>query len=136
MKRREFIAGLSGTCVWPLAGYAQHLELRRVGVLVGGAEKDPEQVSRLAAIQRSLRDFGWIEGRNFKIDVRYTPGDENRTQTIARELIELRPDVILAATTTVALTVQKATSTIPIVFVVVSDPIRERLGAKPPSAGC
>ena len=61
MRRREFIAGLSGTCVWPLAGYAQHLELRRVGVLVGGAEKDPEQVSRLAAFQRSLRDFGWIE---------------------------------------------------------------------------
>ena len=135
MKRREFIAGLSGTCVWPLAGYAQHLELRRVGVLVGGAEKDPEQVSRLAAFQRSLRDFGWIEGRNFKIDVRYTPGDENRTQTIARELIELRPDVILAATTTVASTVQKATSTIPIVFVVVSDPIGSGLVQNLPRPG-
>jgi putative ABC transport system substrate-binding protein len=135
MKRREFIAGLCGTCVWPLAGHAQHLELRRVGVLVGGVEKDPEQVSRLAAFQRSLRDFGWSEGRNFKIDIRYTPGDENRTQTIAKELIELRPDVILVATTTVASTVQKATSTIPIVFVVVSDPIGSGLVQNLPRPG-
>ena len=134
--RRQFITLLGGAvAAWPLAARTQQPELRRVGVLVGGAEKDPEQVSRLAAFQQSLRDFGWIEGRNFKIDIRYTPGDENRTQTIAKELIDLKPDVILAATTTVASTFQKATSTIPIVFVVVSDPIGSGLVQTLPRPG-
>jgi putative tryptophan/tyrosine transport system substrate-binding protein len=109
---------------WPLAARAQQGErVRRIAALIGGSETDPEQRQRAAAFRQALRELGWIEGRNITIDGRYTAGEGARVQALARELIELRYEVILAATTTVVAALREGTRTIPIVFVVVSDPV-------------
>ena len=124
MNRRGFIAGLGATAAWPIAGRAQQGErLRRIAALIGGAENDPEQIGRIKALRESLHNLGWVEDRNVKIDVRYTAGDAARTQALAKELIDAKPDVIIAATTAAASALKTNTRISPIVFVVVSDPI-------------
>jgi putative ABC transport system substrate-binding protein len=125
MGRREFVALLGGAAaVWPLAARAQQASgMRRVGVLMGYAENDPEAKVFFAGFTQRLAELGWVEGRNLRMDVRWAPGSVDRMRTFARELVELQPDVILANSTPVTAALQRETRTIPIVFAVASDPV-------------
>jgi putative ABC transport system substrate-binding protein len=125
MKRREFIAGLAGAAaVWPVTAGAQQLDrTRRIGMLIGTADDDPEMKSRLVAFRQGLERRGWSEGRNLQTDTRFAAGKSNQYQTLAKELVALQPDVIIAHTTPVVEAVRKESGTIPIVFVTVSDPV-------------
>src|SRR5262249_623087 len=119
VKRREFITLLGGTLAWPLAARAQ--QLRRVGALINSAADDAMYQSRVAGFRRSLRSLGWIEGKNLQLDIRWGELDLETTQRRAAELAALAPDVILASGTGGLAAMQRATRTIPIVFVQVSD---------------
>jgi putative ABC transport system substrate-binding protein len=124
MKRREFITLLGTAAAWPFAARAQQGErMRRIGMLIGSAEDDPEMKSRLAAFRRGLERRGWSEGRNVRIDTRFAAGSANQYQPLAKDLLALQPDVILAHTTPVVEALRQERSAIPIVFVTVSDPI-------------
>ena len=126
MKRRQFITLLGGAATWPLAARAQQPErLRRVGVLMNGAATETIPQSYVAAFVRELSQLGWSEGRNLRIDVRWNAGDAALARIYAAQLIGLTPDVILTASTTNLTVVQQATSTIPVVFVQVSDPVEQ-----------
>jgi putative tryptophan/tyrosine transport system substrate-binding protein len=124
MKRREFIAGLGGVPVWSLAARAQQPErMRRVGVLIGGNEGDPERQAFVATFRKALQDLGWTEGRNFRIDLRWAASDESRARTYAAELVALNPDAIFGDNTFVIEELKKATRGLPIIFARVGDPI-------------
>ena len=124
MRRREFISMLGGAVAWPLVANAQQAErMRRVGVLSAVAENDASEQRRQAAFRRRLDELGWKGGRNIQIDYRWSAGDADRLQVFAKELVELKPDLILAETTPAAQAILAETRTIPIVFVVVSDPV-------------
>jgi putative ABC transport system substrate-binding protein len=125
LRRREFITSLGGAAVaWPLKARAQRTErMRRIGVLVGSAESDPESVPRVTAFERGLTELGWVSGRNVLMDYRWAAGEYAHMQVLAKELVELQPDVLLASSTPVVAALARETGTIPIVFVVVSDPI-------------
>ena len=100
MKRREFMTLVGGAAVaWPLAARAQQ-RTRRIGVLMGLAEDDPESRSRLAALARALQDLGWIEGHNIGTDYRWAAGDIERTHILATELVRSAPDAIVVNTPT------------------------------------
>jgi hypothetical protein len=119
MRRRQFIAAIGGAAAWPLAARAQQ-GVRRVGVLTAAAEAT-------AILPRGLREelpkLGWIEGRNLRLDVRGGDYKTDRYRTFAAELVNLRPDVIVTAGTPATTAVQQLTQTIPIVFLVVGDPL-------------
>ena len=125
MRRREVIALLGGTAAaWPLTARAQQQErMRRIGVLMGFAESDPAAQSWLAAFRKSLTQLGWSEGNNLRIEVRWGAADPDRIRTLAKELVDLRPDAIFNQTTPVTDALARVTQTIPIVFVYVADPI-------------
>jgi putative tryptophan/tyrosine transport system substrate-binding protein len=125
MKRRKFITLLGGAAAaWPLAARAQqHDKMRRIGIIVGYAEGDREGKVDVAGFQEELQNLGWTEGRNIRIDYRWTSGDPARAKDYAEELVALKPDVILVNSTLVLRAVRKDTGTIPIVFVVVGDPV-------------
>ena len=122
MRRREFIAGLGGTVVWPVAARAQE-RLRHIGVLVVSAKDDPDTAARVAGFRQGLERLGWVEGRNIRIDYRYAAGQTDRFQPLAQELIALQPEAILAHSTPIAAALQRESRTIPIVFTNVSDPV-------------
>jgi putative tryptophan/tyrosine transport system substrate-binding protein len=124
MKRREFVTFLGGAAaVWPLAARAQQPDgMRRIGVLMALAEDDPETKARLSAFRQGLEKRGWSEGRNVRIDYRFAPASA-QAQVLAKDLVALQPDVILAHSTPVTAALQRESRTIPIVFAVVSDPI-------------
>ena len=135
MRRREFIAGLGGTAAaWSLAARAQQPSTRRIGVLMAFAESDPQAQARVAAFQKGLGELGWFEGRNIHIDTRWAP-DAERTRLLARELVALKPDVIVAHTTPAARAVQQETRAIPLVFVGVADPVGAGFAASLPWPG-
>jgi putative ABC transport system substrate-binding protein len=124
VNRRDFITRLGGAAATgPFGARAQQIDpMKRVGVLVGLAASDPEMQLWLAAFRRGLESFGWSEGRNVRIDYRYyTTADQ--VQVFAKELLSLRPDVILAEGTSTVATLKRQSHAIPIVFVAVSDPI-------------
>ncbi len=124
MKRREFIMLMGAAAVSPVAAQAQQTERpRRVSVLLGVPENDPETKSRVRAFRLGMRDAGWVEGRNVQIDYRYAGTDRDAIKKHVAELIRLAPDVIVANTTPVMALLRPATNTIPIVFVVVNDPV-------------
>jgi putative tryptophan/tyrosine transport system substrate-binding protein len=124
MKRREFIVGLGGAAAWPLTVRAQQDErVRRIGVLMTYDESDPLAKSGLPAFTQSLADLGWVVGRNVRMDIRYAGADISRIRALARELVSLQPDIILAYATPATIALQRETRTIPIVFVNVTDPI-------------
>src|SRR5262245_27250882 len=126
MRRREFIAFLSrATVAWPLIARAQSDQVRRIGVLVGLAEDDPQMKTRLAGFRQGLERRGWLEGRNVRIDYRFAPSGPDHYKPLAKELIALRPEVILAHSTPIATALQRESREIPIVFVSVSDPIAQ-----------
>jgi len=124
MIRREFITLLGGAAVtWPLAARAQ--QPRRVGVLMGFPATDSVAEAYLAAFVQALRQFGWIEGQNLRIDIRWNAGGAALGQTYAAQLIGLQPEVILASTTKNLEVIREATTTVPVVFVQVSDPVAQ-----------
>jgi putative ABC transport system substrate-binding protein len=124
LRRREFIAGLGCAAVWPLAARAQQGgRVRRIGVLMGPDENDPEGKRRYSAFTQALADAGWTDGRNVRIDLRWGGDDTNRIRASAQELVSLQPDIILAASTPATVAVQRETRTIPIVFASVNDPV-------------
>ena len=124
MRRREFITALGGAAVWPLAARAQQPErMRRIGVLMGWPESDARARSYLAAFRGALAKLGWMEGSNIRIELRWGAADADRMRTFAKELVDLRPDAIFGQTTPAISALARETRTIPIVFVLVSDPI-------------
>src|SRR6516165_3254928 len=129
MRRREFIKLLGNTAVaWPLSlgaaawGQASQ-QIRRVGVLLPFGENDAEAKNRLKQFRLGMRDLDWIEGRNVLIDFRFAGGNSESIKRSVEELIKAAPEVILSYSTAGLAAVRRATSTIPIVFVNVSDPL-------------
>ena len=124
MKRREFITLLGGAAAaWPIAARAQQPErMRRIGVLMTLAADDPEAATRIGAFLQGMQEFGWTIGRNIRIDYRWSP-DVNSIFRYATELVALAPDVILANANPSVVALQRATPSIPIVFVAVTDPV-------------
>ena len=122
--RRKFIIALGGTAfMWPLAAQAQQPgQMRRIGVL-SAAANDPEDQARLAAFLQGLQQLGWTDGRNVHIDIRSAAGNANDTHKYATELVALAPDVILSIGSPGLAALLEATSTVPIVFVIVPDPV-------------
>ena len=124
MRRREFIAGLGSAAAWTVMAHAQQSDRRRrVGVLMGADENDPEAKARFSEFMKELAESGWTEGRNLQIDIRRAGANADRARVYAKELVALEPDVLLAQTTGPTAALQQETKTIPIVFVGVSDPI-------------
>jgi putative ABC transport system substrate-binding protein len=136
LRRREFITLLGGAAVaWPVVARAQQPGgMRRIGVLMGLAEDDPEAKARLAAFRQGLEKRGWSEGRNLRIDIRFGPAGA-QLQVLAKELVALQPDVILAHSTPVTAALQRESRTIPIVFAAVADPIGSGFIASLPQPG-
>ena len=128
--RREFIAGLGGAALWPLAARAQQPDrMRRIGVLMAGDPTDPENQNRTKALEAGLRDLGWISGLNLKIDYRWMLADASRFRTEAAELVAAKSELIVATNTSALVAAQRATDTIPIVFNSVTDPVAQGLVA-------
>jgi putative tryptophan/tyrosine transport system substrate-binding protein len=124
MRRREFIAGLGSAAACPRAAGAQDGERpRRVGVLMGWDENDPEAKVWLSGFVRGLAGLGWTEGRNLRIDVRWAAGSIDRARMLAKELVDRQPDVIFADSTPQASALHDETRTIPVVFALVADPV-------------
>jgi putative tryptophan/tyrosine transport system substrate-binding protein len=124
MRRRDFITLIGGAAAtWPLAARAQRV--RRVGMLLGLAENDPEAINRVKAFRLGMRDLGWVEGRNVQIDYRFVGNNPESINKNVTELVRLAPDVIVANTTRVMAALQPATSTIPIVFVMLNDAVNQ-----------
>jgi putative ABC transport system substrate-binding protein len=112
LRRREFIAGLCGAAAWPLtAGAQQDGQARRVAVLASG----DLYIAIVRAVLQELRELGWIEGRNLRLDVRFGDSDIKRTSAFAAELVKLAPDAIFAAGGVAVDAVQQETRTIPII---------------------
>jgi putative tryptophan/tyrosine transport system substrate-binding protein len=127
MRRRQFISLLGGAAAtWPVAARTQQAGgARRVGVLMNGDENDPETKTYLAAFGQGLRNLGWIEGQNLHIDLRWNVGVAERTRTFATELLRLSPDVILAAGTPSLTALLRQGPAMPIVFMLISDPLAQ-----------
>jgi putative tryptophan/tyrosine transport system substrate-binding protein len=124
MRRRDFIAGLFGTAAWPLAARAQQpAPVRRIGVLMALDEHDPEGKVWLSRFTQGLADLGWADGRNLRMDVRWAAGNVDRIRMFAKELVDLQPDVILSQSTPVTTALKRETQSIPVIFVIVSDPV-------------
>ena len=124
-KRRKWLLELGvGALAAPIHSFAQQSDrVRRIGVLMGYAEGDHEARLRLAAFKEGLAVLGWIEGRNLKIETLWGIGDAKRAMTLAKELVNLKPDVILSNTTPATAAIQREAGAIPVVFTVVSDPV-------------
>jgi putative ABC transport system substrate-binding protein len=124
MNRRAFIAGFGGAVAWPLAVRAQQAEgVRRIGYLSGVGALATEERARGATLVQALHQLGWTDGRNIKIDYRWSDGTPERTRKYAAELVALRPDLIFAFGTATMSPLLAATRTVPIVFVQVADPV-------------
>jgi putative ABC transport system substrate-binding protein len=125
MRRREFITVLGGAAVaWPLTARAQQAErARRIGVLYSLAEDDPESVARRAAFEQALKQLGWTNGGNLRIDYRWAGNDPELIHKFVAELIASAPDVILTSGSIVVGPMVRATLDIPIVFLQVIDPV-------------
>jgi putative ABC transport system substrate-binding protein len=124
MNRRDLITLLGGAAAWPIAARAQQAaQVRRIGMLIGYAENDPETQARLLAFRQGLDHLGWTEGRTVLIDYRFAPASPDQAQHLAKELVALRPDVLVGNSTPATAALLSETRTIPIVFVGVSDPL-------------
>src|ERR1700694_4533207 len=138
MRRREFITLISGAAVaWPRTARAQQPErLRRIALFMNLPQDDDWSKRCIAAFQQGLAGLGWIEGRNVHIDYRWATTDPRSIPISVAELVALAPDVILTSATEALAACQKATSTIPIVFVSVSDPVGQGFVTSLERPGC
>jgi ABC-type uncharacterized transport system substrate-binding protein len=126
MRRREFITLVGSAVALPLTAYAQKPDGVRLGVLMPFATTDAQSKLDAAALVGQLKELGWTEGRNLRIDYRWAAGHAEQMQASAKELVAQQPDVIFCRSTPVTAALLKQTRTIPIVFVMVSDPVGER----------
>ena len=124
IRRREVLTLGGAAAAWPLAARAQQGErMRRIGVLVASAEDELDIQARLAGFRQGIEKLGWSQGRNVLIDTRFAAGRADQHQMLAKELVALQPDVILAQSPPITAALQRESRAIPIVFVSVSDPI-------------
>jgi putative tryptophan/tyrosine transport system substrate-binding protein len=125
IRRRELLVTLgSATVAWPLSARAQNKRARRIGVLMGYAENDPDARAWYAAFREGLQKLGWAEGGNTQIDTRWaTPDNAELMRSFAKELVALEPDLLLSSTTPTTSALLQQTRTIPIVFAIVADPV-------------
>ena len=137
MRRRTFIAALGGAAAWPLVARAQQPErMRRIGVLMGWPESDPEARSERGAFVKELQKLGWLDGRNLRIDTRWAnPADPESMHRYAKELVALQPDLILSHSTPATAALLQETRTIPVIFGIVADPIGSGFVASFPRPG-
>jgi putative tryptophan/tyrosine transport system substrate-binding protein len=128
MRRREFITLLCGAAAWPLAARGQQPErIRRIGMLLGLAD-DSEQQARLSVFRQTLQRLGWTEGLNLSINYRWAPKDAAQARAFAKELADLRPDLIFTQTTPATVAAKEVVAgSIPIIFVQVGDPVVSKL---------
>jgi putative tryptophan/tyrosine transport system substrate-binding protein len=128
MNRRRFITLLGGAAAWPLAARAQQSDrIRRLGVLLVGAENDSRLETRFSWFTKGLGELGWTDGRNVRMDVRWAAGNPDRMRMFASELIDQQPDVIIVNSPVITREVQRQTQTIPIIFMGAGDPASLRL---------
>jgi putative tryptophan/tyrosine transport system substrate-binding protein len=126
VKRREFITLLGGAAAaWPLAARAsqQDERVRHIAVFLGLAENNPASISGVQHLRDALAELGWTDGKNVRFTYRYADGNPTRARALAKEIVEVRPDLIVAHTTPVVAALQNATSKLPIVFVSIPDPV-------------
>ena len=124
MRRREFIIVLGSAAAWPLAAHAQQRDrMKKIGVLWGLAENDNVYELYLSTFKQRLQDLGWIDGRNVRVEYRFTGGVTERIRVAAQELVALAPDVIFATTNPAVAALLQETRTVPIVFTLVSDSV-------------
>jgi putative tryptophan/tyrosine transport system substrate-binding protein len=136
IRRRTFIAGLGSAAAWPVVARAQQPDrMRRVGVLIGFDESDSEAHRWLSGFTEAAAQLGWTDGLKLRIDLRWAADDVDRARFLAKELVALRPDVILSASTFATAALQRETRTVPIVFTVVADPIGEGFVVSLPRPG-
>jgi putative ABC transport system substrate-binding protein len=127
VRRREFITLLGGAgAAWPIAARAQQGQrVRRIGVLIGRSERDPEGQEWSAALERGLKELGWTPDQTAFIDYRWQTSDLSQRTVFVNEIIARRPDILVASTTQYLVAARNATRTIPIVFVAVADPVAQ-----------
>jgi putative ABC transport system substrate-binding protein len=136
MKRRDFITLMGGAAAWPLGARAQQGDrMRRIGVLLPIDENDPEGKAQLSGFTQRLAELGWTDGRNLRMDVRWAAGNVDRMRLLAKELVDLAPDVIISIGTPATAALQRETRTIPIVFAIVGDPVGSGFVANLPRPG-
>src|SRR3974390_2365893 len=125
MRRREFITLVGGTAAaWPLGAHAQQGDrMRRLGILMAGAESDPKYQADVAVFREGLQKLGWMDGQNIRIEVRWAGFNPETMRRYAKELIALQPDLILSNDTPTTATLLQQTRTVPIVFATVADPV-------------
>jgi putative ABC transport system substrate-binding protein len=127
VQKRRFLRLLGGALAWPALAFPQQGATRRVGVLVPLAESDAEAQREIAAFRDELRILGWIEGKNLRLEVRWGGGEPARIREFAKEIVAAKPDVILTRATPPTKAVLAETRSIPVVFVVVADPVGDGL---------
>lgn len=124
MSRRELLALFGGAALsWSGAAAAQQTKLPRIGVLLASQENDQDLQARVAAFRKGLEELGWMDGRSVRVDYRFGEGRSERFQSLAKELVALQPDAIVAQSPPVVAAVQRETDAIPIVFLDVFDPV-------------
>jgi ABC-type uncharacterized transport system substrate-binding protein len=124
MKPREFMVLVGGAAAWPFAASGEQPErVRCIGLLIPYPESDAQNQSRVKAFKLSLQQFGWTIGRSIHVDYRWAAGDDQTVHRLAKELVQLAPDVIVSQSTPSTRALKGATSSIPIVFVQVTDPV-------------
>ena len=121
MRRREFITLLGGAAAWPFAGFAQTLARPVVGCLVAGSKAGTERV--FDGFMQGMRDLGYVEGQNWTFEVRYADGDQARAQSLAEELVRIKPEVLVSGAMAGVVALKKFTDTIPIVSPILVDPV-------------
>ncbi|MFL5143819.1 MAG: ABC transporter substrate-binding protein [Microvirga sp.] len=121
MRRREILAGLGAAAAWPHGARAQ--QPRRIGVLMGYAESDPEAQVWVAAFRDGLQKLGWAQGHNVRIDIRWAKADAGSMQRFAEELVALKPELVLSSSTASTAALLERTRATPIIFGIVADPI-------------
>ena len=125
MRRRDFITLVGGAVgSWPLAARAQQPDrMRHIGILIGSVESDRDTQSWLAGFREELRNLGWTEGRNIEMEIRWGGGDAELMKRFAKELVAIQPDLMFTSSTPATGAMVQQTRTIPVVFVVVGDPV-------------
>src|SRR5262249_4814210 len=124
LRRRDFITLLGGGAMWPLRARSQQPEhIRRIGVLMASSENNPQYQTYMTVFRDAFQKLGWAEGRNIQIDYRWAAFDAKLMERFSKELLALRPEVILSNNTPTTAALLQQTRTIPIVFATVADPI-------------
>jgi putative ABC transport system substrate-binding protein len=130
MRRRELIAGIGSCAAWPRISFAQQPNgTRRIGVLMAVSDSDPDVQAGLKVFRDRLRELGWEEGRNVRLDYRWGDAKAERITGFASELVRLSPDILVAHSTPPTAALARETHQIPIVFLTVTDPVGQGLVA-------